>query len=422
MTIEEYLAAGITPFHVVETSKKLLEEAGYEELALDQEWKLEDGKGYFVSPYPSSFYAFYTGSKDLRMMAGHTDSPVLKLKPSPTIPREEYRVANVEAYGGMILHTWFDRPLGLAGKLVLKGKDAFAPKVVLYDSKKLLAVVSSLAIHMDREVNKKNELKVQEHLLPLFTIEGGKEEGKDLLLSYVARDLGISYEEILDFDLIFYNPQKPEAVGLEGELLVSPRLDNLTSCYAGLEAMREKKPGGSTAVLALFDNEEVGSRSKQGADSSLLSMILDKMMLAMRESKTCSKISKEEIVTRGFFASMDVAHAWHHNYSGKSDLTTKTYLGQGLVLKSSGAQRYNSDSYSNGVILELCKENKIAVQRQINHSDVAGGTTLGPIVSSYLPVYGVDLGIGILGMHSACETGAKKDVEALVEWAKVYSK
>lgn len=417
MTIQEYLDKGISSFHAVKISKNILEKAGYAELAIDDNWNLEQGKGYFISPYPSSLYAFYIGNNNVRMIAGHTDYPVLKLKPAPSINRQKNIVANVESYGGMILNTWFDRPLGLAGKVICKGSDPFNPIVHLYDSKTPLAVIPSLAIHMNRDVNKKNELNVQEHLLPLIAM--GDEDNTDVLIKYIANDLGIDIEEILDFDLVFYNMDKPTIIGLNQEFLVSPRLDNLTSCYCCVEAM-SKKNGGSTAVMALFDNEEIGSRTKQGADSTLLKMIIEKLLKNHPINAENDVLTMESLVNKGFFVSLDVAHAYHPNYSSKSDITTKTIMGNGVVLKISGSQRYNSDSYSNGVVKGLCKESNIPLQMQINNSNIAGGTTLGPIVSSYLPVYGTDMGVAVLAMHSACETCALKDIESLGEFTKVF--
>lgn len=428
--LEKYLGKGISPYHVVSESKKRLAEVGYQELKIEEDWELEQGKGYYLAPYASSLYAFFVGNETLRILSAHTDYPALKLKLNPTICREGNYVANVEAYGGMILHTWFDRPLALAGKVICRGENVFQPRELLYDSVEPMAVIPSLAIHMDREVNKKNELKVQEHLLPLVGLKG--EENEPDILGYVAKGLAIEKEDILDYDLLFYNPQKPQRAGMDREILISPRLDNVTSCYSAVEAMVSKTQaadGGltaaeasSTAVMALFDNEEVGSRTKQGADSTLLSMILEKIEKSKINAKNNLIFNKYTNIKNGFFLSLDVAHAYHPNYSSKSDITTKTCMGNGVVLKTSGSQRYNSDSYSNGIIIELCREKGIRLQRQINHSDIAGGTTLGPIVSSYIPIYGADMGIAILSMHSACETAAAADCAELTRFVREYVK
>lgn len=427
--LKKYIEAGVSPYHVVRESKRRLREAGYRELAWEEDWVLEQGRGYYVAPYASSLYAFYMGDEKLRLLSAHTDQPVLRLKLKPTIDREGNYVANVEAYGGMILHTWFDRPLALAGKVICCGDDPFSPRELLYDSGKPVAVVPSLAIHMDREVNKKNELKVQENLLPLIGLKSGNTSHSDQktsdILDYVADGLGVAPEDILDYDLTFYNPQEPQTAGMEQELLVSPRLDNLTSCYSAVEAMVSKLEGtdiGSTAVMALFDHEEVGSRTKQGADSSLLAMIFDKIENSLGSDNNKSGFNKYSRIKNGFFLSLDVAHAYHPNYPGKSDITTKTLMGGGVVLKTSGSQRYNSDSYSNGIMIQLCREKGIKLQRQINHSDIVGGLTLGPIVSSYIPIYGADMGVGILAMHSACETAAVSDCSELTRFARAYVK
>ncbi len=414
MNLIDYIGEGVSPYHVVDISRKWLKQEGFKELSIEEEWQLEKGKGYYVKPYDSVIFAFRPVDETVRIVTGHVDQPMLKVKPNPIMDREGNYVVNVEGYGGMILHTWFDRPLGLAGKVVCKSEDVFAPNTFLYCSEEPVAVIPSLAIHMDREVNKKNELKCQVNLLPLCGIKqdtDNKQEA-DFLLYNVAEQLDIDVEDILDYDLYFYNPEKPQSVGLSKELLVSPRLDNLTSCYSALYGIVEQIPA-HTAVAALFDNEEIGSRSKQGADSSLFAFVLEKLLASMNQSSICDYVAREHLTKNGFIMSMDVAHAYHPNYGDKSDITTKTKLGGGVVLKTSGSQRYNSDSVSNAVMLQLCDKADIPCQRQINHSDIPGGSTLGPIVSSYIPIYGADMGVPVLAMHSAMETAAFSDCYAL---------
>ena len=406
----EYFEEGVSPYHVVAVSKEMLKKAGFLELSMDAKWTLERGAGYYVSPYPSMLFAFRPGMESVRIATAHTDQPMLKLKPHPTMNKEGMLVANVESYGGMILHTWFDRPLHLAGRVVCKSENVFAPNEFLFDSEEAVAVIPSLAIHMDREVNKKNELKCQVHLLPLMGI--GTVQGEDVLLEYIAAKLEIASEDILDYDLFFYNPQKPELVGLHKEMVVSPRLDNLTSCYSAIMGITETNYP-CTCVAALFDHEEVGSRSKQGADSMLFLNFMEKMMQEMNQNGITQNLCRDTLIHNGFVLSLDVAHAFHPNYAAKSDPTTKTIMGNGIVIKTSGSQRYHSDSFCCASIKQLCEKYKIAHQQQINHSDIAGGTTLGPIVASYLPIPGIDAGVGMLAMHASCETAAIKDCEAL---------
>lgn len=415
----EYIKRGVSPFHVVEQSKEWLLQETFTELFMQDDWELEPGRGYYVSPYPSVLFAFRPGDEQVRIVTGHTDQPMLKVKPNPTIKREGGLVVNVESYGGMILHTWFDRPLGLAGKLVCRSEDVFHPHVLLYDSRRPVAVIPSLAIHMDREVNKKNELNCQVHLLPLCGLKEENATDEEALLAFVAEQMDINVEDILDYDLYFYNPADPERVGVREELVVSPRLDNLTSCYSALAGMVS---AGSehTCIAALFDNEEIGSRSKQGADSNLFSMVLGKILFSMNQSMGTAVMSGEKLIQNGFVVSLDVAHACHPNYGEKSDPTTKTLLGGGVVLKTSGSQKYHSDSASAGVILQLCREHGISCQRQINRSDIPGGSTLGPIVSSYIPIPGVDAGVGILAMHSAVETAAAVDLQMLNRFVSAF--
>lgn len=419
MNLIEYIQGGITPYHVVAQSISYLESEGFTKLEMESKWNIEKGAGYYVSPYPSMLIAFRAGNENVRIATAHTDYPVLRLKPNPTMQKEENLVANVESYGGMILHTWFDRPLCLAGRVVCKSENVFQPNTLLYDSGVPVAVIPSLAIHMDREVNKKNELKCQVNLLPLCGLNCDTSLSKDAILEYIAKDLDVRQEDILDFDLYFYNPQKPEFVGLNQELFVSPRLDNLTSCFAAIYGLAENT-SLNTCVTALFDHEEIGSRSKQGADSNLLAIFMDKLMRSMRDNGISDSLTKESLLKQGFVLSLDVAHAFHPNYADKSDPTTKTILGNGVVFKTSGSQRYHSDSYYMAMMMQLCQKYQIPYQRQINHSDIAGGSTLGPIVTRFLPIPGMDAGVGILGMHSTCETAAVKDCRLLCQFAGAF--
>lgn len=407
MQLTQYLKQGISPYHVVKTSKEWLEQEGFSELSMDEKWQLKEGQGYYVSPYESSLFAFRAGQGPVRIATGHTDQPMLKVKPNPSMVKENCYVINVESYGGMILHTWFDRPLALAGKVVCRSEEVFVPNVMLYDSQEPVAIVPSLAIHYDREVNKKNELKTQIHLLPLAGLQRDEQQG-DVLLSYIAKQMDVLEDDILDYDLFFYNPQEPRLVGLEQELLVSPRLDNLTSCYSAVQGLI-KSPVGKTNIIALFDHEEIGSRSKQGASSNLFSWFLNKCINSLNQSGITVEQTLDSLISNGFILSLDVAHACHPNYSDKSDPTTKTRLGEGVVLKLSGSQKYNSDSVSNAIFMQLCEREQIQCQRQINHSDIVGGSTLGPIVSSFVPIPGVDVGVPVLAMHSAVETAAYQD-------------
>lgn len=406
MQLTQYIQDGVSPYHVVKNSKQWLRQSGFTELSMDETWQLKEGEGYYVSPYESGLFAFRAGGGSVRIATGHTDQPMLKVKPSPSMVKEGCYVINVEGYGGMILHTWFDRPLALAGKVVCRSEDIFAPNVMLYDSVEAIAVIPSLAIHYDKEVNKKNELKIQTHLLPLAALQ--KEQQGDVLLSYIAERLDVLEDDILDYDLFFYNPEEPRLVGLNKELIVSPRLDNLTSCYSALLGL-VMGAGNSTNVVALFDHEEIGSRSKQGAASNLFSWFLDKCIYSLNESGITVGRTTNSLINNGFLLSLDVAHACHPNYSDKSDPTTKTHLGEGIVLKLSGSQKYNSDSVSNAIFMQLCEKEGISFQRQINHSDIAGGSTLGPIVGSFVPIPGVDAGVPVLAMHSAMETASYQD-------------
>lgn len=419
-TLEEYLKAGVSAFHVVEKSKKMLKKNGYIELDWTKEWELKEDGNYMTSPFDSMLFAFHMGKKSIRIATAHTDSPTFKVKPSPFIMKKSGMVVNVDKYGGMVYSNFMDRPLGLAGKVVCKGESAFSPVVKLWDSKKPVGIIPSLAIHMNREANEKNAIKVQSQMLPLIGSEliGKKKdehEAKDYFMEYLAKELSCKAEDILDYDLYFYNTESPTTVGILDEYLMSPKLDNLTSCYSIVKGLCTAKESEHMIVTALFDNEEIGSRTKQGADSLLFRELLERIMSAKKEKKTLATFLKN-----GFLLSLDVAHGCHPNYEEKSDPTTITKLGGGVVIKASSTGKYSGDCESMAMLLGLCKEKKIKVQRQINHSDILGGSTLGPIATAYLPMPGADVGIPILAMHSAMECGAKKDIEELDKFVQAY--
>lgn len=403
------LKKGKTQFHLVDESIKYFTEAGFTFLSYKEPWDITPGGKYIVSPFSSMLVAFCVGTSptNLRVAAAHTDFPMLKLKPNNEIRKKGYLQANIETYGGLIKETWFDRPLGLAGKVVTKGKDPFMPEVHFYDSEKPLFIIPNLAPHLKK--NGSQEMDVQKEMMPILaTLDGNSTYSEDMLMSYIANSLSVKESEILDYDLYLYIHGEPCFVGLTDELLASPRIDNISSVSAISESLASCVSDTSIAVAAFFDNEEVGSRSKQGADSFILKNILDKIFNTIKEPKN------------SFCMSVDVAHATHPNYPEKSDITNEVTLGGGIVLKSSASQRYVTDSEAGAVFHALCQEYNIKFQRTVNRTGVIGGQTLGPIMSAYLPTYAVDMGIPVLAMHSACETAHKKDYEELVKLLTAY--
>ncbi len=393
-----FLSKGKTQFHVVNLCKDYFLDNDFIELDINDDWgALIPGK-YFVAPYTSMLVAFVVGKEasQLRISMCHTDFPMLKLKSNPDIKTKGYLQANVEPYGGIIANTWFDRPLGLAGKLIIKGDNPFSPKTIMYDSQKPLFIIPNLAPHLKKD--KSSEFDLQKELIPLVGITSDKQESsKDILINYIANHQGLHYEDILDYDLYLYATGEPCYLGLEDEFISSPRIDNLSSVSAISKALANADINSSYAIGVFYDNEEIGSRSKQGADSILLRDIIDRI------------VPNKNMIYQGFNISLDVAHGLHPNYMEKSDITNKTPLGNGVVLKTSASQRYVTDSEAGAVIVALCKEKHIKLQRQVNRSGMPGGQTLGPITSSYLPMKSVDMGIPVLAMHSARETIHKED-------------
>ncbi len=414
------LEQGVSPFHVVKEAEKQLKEAGFEELSPQKKWALETGKGYFLTPFQSSLVAFWIG-KDykkedmLRVEIAHTDWPCLKIKSLPE-KKGKYRTLNVEVYGGPILNTWLDRPLSAAGRVSIKSKDIFRPEIRLVDFKKPIFIIPNLAIHMNRDVNQGIELNKQVDLLPLAGLESEKEKDTKWFLNLLAEELNVEQQDILDFEINLYNSDKPEVIGVNEELVSSPRLDNITSVQACVTGIIEGKRNNGINVIALFNNEEIGSRTKQGGDSALLPMILERLYLALGQTR-------EEYlaaVADGMTLSVDVAHAIHPNHPEKCDITNQIYLNDGVALKLSGNQLYATDSEAVGIIEQLCKNYEIPYKKFANHSNIRGGSTLGSPVSSILIMKTIDVGIPMLAMHSSRETMGKEDQVTLCKLMKVF--
>lgn len=413
----DLLKNGKTQFHVVNECKKYLTSHGFEALDMNSDWKLSPSGRYFVAPFSSMLIAFVMGEKpsSIRFAAAHTDFPMLKLKPNPEITKKGYVQVNVEPYGGLITKTWFDRPLGLAGKVITAGEDAFSPKTHLFDSNKPIFIIPNLAPHLKKD-SKTQEVDVQKELIPVMTclsslgsentIKESVSEG--FLLDYIAGEMNIDRADILDYDLYLYVYAEPSFVGLKDEFVAGARIDNISSVSAIMEALCSDNIQNCIAVGAFFDNEEIGSRSKQGADSMLLKEIVERI------------IPDRKLLGNAFNMSVDVAHATHPNYMDKSDVTNDVILGNGVVLKTSAAQRYVTDSEAGAVVAALSREKNINIQRQVNRSGMVGGQTLGPIMAAYLPIKSVDIGIPMLAMHSACELIHKSDYSELVKLLSAY--
>lgn len=417
-----FLDASPVNFLAVKNLTEELQQHGYHRIDTTEALGMvKAGDKFFVTKNDSSIYAFQIGRKALaetgfHMICAHCDSPTFRIKPHAEIDCEGGIVKlNTEVYGGPIMSTWFDRPLTLAGRVIVKSKDVMTPTTLLLHVKRPLLQISNLAIHFNRQVNDGVKLSRQKDVLPILGIINDELEKGNLLMNIILEELNkqqtVAREDILDFDLYLADATPACTFGAHKELISSGRLDDLSMCFAGLEALLASQPTDTTQVLAIFDNEETGSQTKQGAGSPFLSYMLKRIALAQGGTEE----AYYQAVERAFMISADNAHAWHPNYSEKYDPTNHPMLGGGPVIKFNAAQKYASDAYSASVFAGLCKKAGVPCQRFVNHSDVAGGSTLGNILASSIPLRGVDMGNAILAMHSCRETGSTADHEFCVK-------
>lgn len=417
-----FLDASPVNFLAVKNLTEELQQHGYHRIDTTEALgTVKAGDKFFVTKNDSSIYAFQIGRKALaetgfHMICAHCDSPTFRIKPHAEIDCEGGIVKlNTEVYGGPIMSTWFDRPLTLAGRVIVKSKDVMTPTTLLLHVKRPLLQISNLAIHFNRQVNDGVKLSRQKDVLPILGLINDELEKGNLLMNIILEELNkqqtVEREDILDFDLYLADATPACTFGAHNELISSGRLDDLSMCFAGLEALLASQPTDTTQVLAIFDNEETGSQTKQGAGSPFLSYMLKRIALAQGGTEE----AYYQAVERAFMISADNAHAWHPNYSEKYDPTNHPMLGGGPVIKFNAAQKYASDAYSASVFAGLCKKAGVPCQRFVNHSDVAGGSTLGNILASSIPLRGVDMGNAILAMHSCRETGSTADHEFCVK-------
>ena len=409
-------------FTTVKYAVERLAHSGCRELKLSEmsDWSVSRGDRVYINVYDSSVFAFSIGEKagentgsgvrdcTLRLAAAHTDSPALYIKPKPEMTDKGYGKVNVEIYGSPILSTWLDRPLSAAGKVALRSSNVFHPKTVVTDLRKSLFTIPNLAIHLNREINKGVELNRQKDMLPVCTILEEKLNEGSFFTDFLAGHLNADKEDILDYELYIYNNEEGCIMGLKDDIISSPRLDNITSAEAILngflaETDRENKYVIKGAIL--FDNEEVGSRSKQGADSELLSVVMERLYLSL--GFTRERYLSD--IINGFMLSADVSHGFHPNHSEKSDVTNINTLNGGIVFKRACSQTYSTDSESVAIAEQICRENNIPYQKFASRSDVTTGSTLGNIANKYLPMRTVDVGVPVLAMHSAREAMGVKD-------------
>lgn len=410
-----------TCFHAVENVKVALLAAGAMELQETIPFHLESGKTYFVTRNGSSLLAFHLPKWEqgkrpsgYRIYAAHSDSPCFKIKPCGVMKAEgEYVMLNTEKYGGMILSTWLDRPLSLAGRIVYEQEGMLVTKTVNLDE--LTCIIPNVAIHMNRDMNRGVEYNPQTDMRPLIGLSKDMPELRKL----IADKAGIQQDSILGEDLYVYSKEKCCLMGTSEELLGGPRLDDLECVYAGLQGFLSALGARDKTIipmLAIFDNEEVGSGTKQGADSTFLTDILERIAHAMHwDSETIKCMYADS-----FMISADNAHAVHPNHPEKADPTNRPIINGGIVVKYHGGQKYTTDAYSEAVLKRYAKKAQISLQTYANKSDIPGGSTLGNISTAHLSIPTVDIGLPQLAMHSAFETAGVEDYRDLCKLTEAY--
>lgn len=413
----QFIEESPTSFHAVSNIAGRLKEYDFIELKEREHWNLKVGGKYYVTRNDSSIIAFFLPTnmvKEFRITASHSDSPQFKLKEKPEIAVEDsYIKLNTERYGGMILSTWLDRPLSVAGRVIVEEAGELVTKLV--NIEKSILIIPNAAIHMNRDMNKGIEYNPQTDMLPLY----GTITAKDTFLQQIADAAGVKAEEILGSDLFVYNCDKGTLLGINEEFLCAPRLDDLQCVYAALAGFLDVRATEDIVpVYAVFDHEEVGSRTKQGADSTFLSDVLERIC----ESVGMKGQAYYQALAGSFMISADNAHALHPNYQEKADVTNRPVINGGIVIKYQGSQRYTTDAYSAAFVQRICKREGIPCQSYANRSDIAGGSTLGNISSAHVSIPSADIGIAQLAMHSACETAGVQDTLDMIRFMKAYYK
>ena len=407
----DFLYKSPTAYHSVKTIKERLDLNGFSEVKESEKWNLQKEGKYYVIKNDSALIAFTIGNGDVeedgfKLIGAHTDSPGFRIKANPEMVSEgKYIKFNTEVYGGPILYTWFDRPLGIAGKVTLKGKSPLKPEVKLVNINKPLLLIPSVAIHMNRSVNEGFNINKQKDTLPLLSLINDKFEKDGYLVKILAEELNVETKDILGFDLGLYEVEKGAIIGINEEFISAGRLDDMWMVYAGVQALIESKANKSTKVMVCMDNEEIGSLTPQGANSALLLNILERITLALGKDRE----GLYRALSNSLMISADLAHAVHPNAEEKHDPTNRPVLGNGPVLKTAASGSYSTDSYNAAIFEGLCKEAGVPYQKFFNRSDVRGGTTIGPITSSFLTIPVMDMGAPLLSMHSIRELATVKD-------------
>lgn len=403
-----FIAKSPSTFHAVRGIKAALLYAGFTEIREEDTWQIEKGGKYVVTRNGSALMAFTVpeeGAEAFHITASHCDSPTFKIKEDPEIADGPYVKLNVEGYGGMIMSTWLDRPLSVAGRLLVTENGHLAEKLVAIDGTML--VIPSVAIHMNRSVNQHKEWKVQKDMLPLYGMTGAKTPFMDV----IAASAKVKAEDILAHDLILYSRVPGTIWGEEREFISSPKLDDLQCAFACFRGFTQGQKEKYISVYALFDNEEVGSATSQGAGSTFLANTLERLARSLGYSYD----ETMAMIARSFMISADNAHSVHPNHPEYADPVNRPVINGGIVIKYSAAQKYATNAFSAAYFKKLCKDHDIPTQTFTNHSDNPGGSTLGNISNTVIAMPTVDIGLPQLAMHSSYETAGVKDTAYLVD-------
>ncbi len=409
----DFIQASPSCFHVVENFAEMLRKGGYIELFEARSWELSRGGKYFVRRNGSSIIAFRLPEAEpigFMMAAAHSDSPTFKVKANPEKTSDAYVQLNTEKYGGMLMATWFDRPLSVAGRLITCEDGKLRTKLVNVDRD--LLVIPSVAIHMNRTANEGIKYSAAVDTIPLY----GSAESAGSFSKLIAETAGVSEKSVVGSDLFLYCRGRGTQLGAEGEFVISPKLDDLQCAFGCMEGFMNSKDGEAIPVCCVFDNEEVGSETKQGAASSFLRDTLQRICLLSGYDDERLR----RLLAQSFFVSADNAHAKHPNHPEYADRLNCPLIGGGIVVKYHANQYYATDGVSSAIFRQICSEAGVKVQTFANRSDLQSGSTLGSLANVLVPVKTVDIGLPQLAMHSAWETGGTRDFEDLCKLMKLY--
>ncbi|SNR86652.1 M18 family aminopeptidase [Pseudomonas segetis] len=407
----DFLKASPTPFHATSNLALRLEAAGFQRLDERDTWHTEAGGQYYVTRNDSAIIAFKVGKRPLteagiRLVGAHTDSPCLRVKPNPELQRHGFFQLGVEIYGGALLAPWFDRDLSLAGRVTFRRDGKVESQLINFELP--IAVIPNLAIHLNREANSGWAINKQTEMPPILAQVAGTEpvDFRALLANQLALEHSLNADAVLDYELSFYDTQPAAVIGLNSDFIAGARLDNLLSCYAGLQALLSAGDA-ETCVLVCTDHEEIGSSSACGADGPMLEQVLRRVIPQDQDFV--------RTIQRSLLVSADNAHGIHPNYPDKHDENHGPKLNAGPVIKINSNQRYATNSETAGFFRHLCLENEVPVQSFVVRSDMACGSTIGPITASQLGVRTVDIGLPTFAMHSIRELAGSHDLAHLVK-------